>query len=88
MENNILYYSDVCPDTKSFLSELNRLEVRFKSVNITESISNLKEFLAVRDNEAVFNDKKETNQVGIPVLVTEDKDYLFDGDQLRNKFEN
>ncbi|WP_338489574.1 glutaredoxin [Ruoffia tabacinasalis] len=88
MGNNILYYSDVCPDTKSFLNELNRLEVRFKSVNITESISNLKEFLAVRDNEAVFNDKKETNQVGIPVLVTEDKEYLFDGEQLRNKFDN
>ena len=88
MENNILYYSDVCPDIKSFLNELNRLEVRFKSVNITESISNLKEFLAVRDNEAVFNDKKETNQVGIPVLVTEDKEYLFDGEQLRNKFDN
>lgn len=88
MGNNILYYSDVCPDTKSFLNELNRLEVRFKSVNITESISNLKEFLAVRDKEAVFNDKKETNQVGIPVLVTEDKEYLFDGEQLRNKFDN
>ncbi len=88
MGNNILYYSDVCPDTKSFLNELNRLEVRFKSVNITESISNLKEFLAVRDNEAVFNDKKETNQVGIPVLVTEDKEYLFVGEQLRNKFDN
>lgn len=87
MGNNILYYSDVCPDTKSFLSELNRLGVRFQSVNITESMSNLKDFLVERDNQDVFDEKKSNSEVGIPVLITKDKEYLFNGSQLREKFE-
>lgn len=87
MGNNILYYSDVCPDTKAFLSELNRLGVRFQSVNITESMSNLKDFLVERDNQDVFDEKKANNEVGIPVLITKDKEYLFNGSQLREKFE-
>lgn len=87
MSNNILYYSDVCPDTQPFLKELNRLGITYQSVNITESIKNLKEFLNIRDNEEVFAKKKETNQVGIPVLVTEQGEFLFTGDQLKEQFE-
>lgn len=87
MSNNILYYSDVCPDTEPFLKEMNRLGINFQSVNITESIKNLKEFLNIRDNEEVFTKKKETNQVGIPVLVTEQGEFIFTEEQLREKFE-
>lgn len=85
--DNILYFSDVCPDTPPFLLELERLEIPYQGVNITESMPNLKKFLKIRDNQSVFDTKKENNQVGVPVLVVNDSEYIFDWHQLAELFE-
>lgn len=74
---NVFYYSDVCPDTTEFLNELERLGISYESVNITESMKNLKEFLYLRDHRPEFDPIKVKGQVGVPVLSTKDK-LIFD----------
>lgn len=85
MNNKVLYFSSVCPDTEAFVEELERLDIQYDEVNITESMPNLKRFLKIRDTEEVFDQKKELSQVGVPVLVVnnnEEIDYIFDLEKL------
>lgn len=85
--NNTLFYSSVCPDTEAFVKELDHLEIPYDAVNITESMGNLKKFLKYRDFQPDFESKKETNQVGVPVLLANNSAetrYIFDLNELKN----
>ncbi|MBF6625837.1 hypothetical protein IU402_04535 [Aerococcaceae bacterium zg-BR9] len=87
MTKPILYFSDKCPDTAPFVTVLKELAVDYDEVNITASIPNLKRFLNLRDTQEVFDAKKALNQVGIPVLVTEDAQLIFDETTLREYYD-
>lgn len=78
MNHPVLYFSSLCPDTPPFVAYLEQLNIEYEAINITESIENLKRFLNLRDHQEVFNEKRQLNQVGIPVLVTEEAHLLFD----------
>lgn len=73
---NIVYYSDVCPDTPGFMEALATKDFTYEMVNITASMGNLKQFLRLRDNRSEFEAKKAQGQVGIPVLVMDDQVYF------------
>lgn len=77
----ILYYSDLCQDTAPFVAKLEALSFEYQAINITESMKNLKQFLRLRDNEAVFDSKKAQGFAGIPVLQYQNKWY-FELDEL------
>lgn len=77
MSKPILFFSSVCPDTDPFIKLLEPYQIEYEAVNITETMLNLKRFLSLRDTREEFLEKKEMNQVGIPVLVTEDATLIF-----------
>lgn len=81
MEEMILYYSDICPDTEDFVNQLEDLDLSYQAVNITESMANLKSFLKLRDYRKEFEVSKEENRVGIPVLLM-DNSLIFDVNEL------
>ena len=54
-------------------------------MDITASMRNLKEFLRLRDNEAVFTPRKEQGMVGVPCLV-DGGDYIFEVSDLEERF--
>lgn len=83
MEEMVLYYSDVCPDTEDFVNQLEELELSYRAVNITESMPNLKEFLKLRDYRQEFDEAKEENRVGVPVLLM-DSVLIFDINELES----
>ncbi|UUX33928.1 hypothetical protein [Fundicoccus culcitae] len=85
MSGKILYFSSVCPDTPAFVAELERLNIAYTAVNITESMPNLKQFLALRDTRPEFDVKKEHNQVGVPVLKLENDALIFDVSELESQ---
>lgn len=62
-----------CEPAKEFLSENG---IKFVYRDITESMMNLKLFLNHRDNNPVFEAKKESGQVGLPCIV------IGNGEQL------
>lgn len=86
MRRQVLYFSSKCPDTKSFIEVLNQMTKDYQAVDITENLNNLSEFLNHRDHHPEFHSKKITNQVGVPVLVIDEKDFLFDPSELSAYF--
>ena len=87
MNEKTLYFSSLCPDTVPFKAAMERLDVTAREVDITASMRNLKEFLRLRDNEAVFTPRKEQRMVGVPCLV-DDGDYIFEVSDLEERFAN
>ena len=88
MNELTLYYSSLCPDTVPFKAAMERLGMTAREVDITASMRNLKEFLRVRDGEEVFIPRKEQGMVGIPCLVTNKGEYLFEVSDLEERFAN
>lgn len=76
-----LFFSDLCPDTPAFVNRLETLGIEHESINITESMGNLKQFLRVRDSRTEFQAAKEAGSIGIPVLEYGDL-LIFNPDQL------
>jgi glutaredoxin-related protein len=64
---------------------MERLGVTAREVDITASMSNLKEFLRLRDNEEVFTPRKEQGMVGVPCLVS-GGEYIFEVSDLEERF--
>ena len=87
MNEKTLYFSSLCPDTVPFKAAMERLGVTAREVDITASMRNLKEFLRLRDNEAVFTPRKEQEMVGVPCLV-DGGDYIFEVSDLEERFAN
>ena len=72
MNQPVLYFSDLCPDTPPFVAALAARNMDYEAVNITASMKNLKRFLTLRDNHAAFDARKAQGAIGIPVLQLAD----------------
>lgn len=74
-----MYGAPICGDcviSKLQLQENKHIQLNYK--NIVESTDNLKEFLALRDQEAMFDEVKKSGRIGIPFFVLEDGTKTFD----------
>ena len=74
-----MYGSPICPDcveAKELLQD--QSDIQFEYKNITESTKILKEFLAYRDKDPMFQPIKEAGKIGIPFFVLEDGSKTFD----------
>lgn len=79
---NKLYFSEKCPDTAPFVAELKKQGIAYEEVNITDSMANLKEFLKLRDNRVEFEQRKLWGFIGIPVLLLENGNLIFELNDL------
>lgn len=73
--------SNLCPDclaVKEYLSDNN---ISYDFIEITESLQNLKTFLAYRDNRAEFDNIKKEGKIGIPLITIEGSDKLIFGEK-------
>jgi glutaredoxin-related protein len=77
MNQPVLYFSDLCPDTPPFVAALAARNMDYEAVNITASMKNLKRFLALRDSHAAFDARKAQGAIGIPVLQLVDDSLVF-----------
>ena len=77
MNQPVLYFSDLCPDTPPFVAALAARNMDYEAVNITASMKNLKRFLALRDSHAAFDARKAQGAIGIPVLQLADDSLVF-----------
>lgn len=69
---NILYFSNLCPDTDPAIKVLDKEGVSYDMRDITLSLAYMKEFLKLRDSRNEFDDAKKEGYIGIPVLLMED----------------
>lgn len=86
MNNPILFYSDLCPDTIPFKQELERLNIEYEGVSIFDSMSNFKQFLKLRDNHSAFETAKKLGNIGIPALLLDNDEAILDKDKLQGIF--
>lgn len=73
-----VYGAEICVDCRNYKSiQMNRgFEAEY--IDITENTKNMKEFLEIRDTEAIFDEIKERHGIGIPLFVREDGTKTFD----------
>ena len=74
----IMYGAPICGDcviAKERLSTKEDIVLEYR--NIVESTSVLKEFLAYRDKEAIFDEVKANGKIGIPFFLIEDGTKTF-----------
>lgn len=67
-----IYGMMICPDCVKCREELDGAGVAYEFRDFAQSTKNLKEFLALRDREPVFEGPRAEGKIGIPCLVTED----------------
>ncbi|MBE7721875.1 MAG: glutaredoxin [Lacrimispora celerecrescens] len=77
-----MYGAEICPDcvkAKKSLTVLNDIEFEYK--NIIGDTATLKEFLAYRDNDSIFQEVKESGRIGIPFFILENGEKTFEIDK-------
>lgn len=67
-----IYGSDLCKDCVAYKGVLDAHQVAYEFINITESMANLKAFLALRDSSEAFAKVREKGTVGVPCIIEED----------------
>ncbi|TCP93325.1 glutaredoxin-related protein [Cricetibacter osteomyelitidis] len=86
MTKPVLYFSDKCPDTPPFVAKLAELNIEYEAANISDYMPNLKRFLAIRDNAPAFAERKAKGYIGIPALVLESGEIIFEPNELERIF--
>lgn len=80
-----VYGSMLCPDCVEAKEYFEKVNYKYEFVNITESMKNLKEFLALRDNRKEFEEIKKLGYVGIPAILTDDNKIILGDEVLQVK---
>lgn len=80
MKEVVLFMSPLCPDCPPIVERLEKENISYRKVNITNSMGELKEFLKLRDSHPYFDQIKKENMVGIPTI-------LIDGEELYDPYD-
>lgn len=73
-----VYGAEICLDCRNYKAIWKTRGFAAEFVEITESTANLKEFLAIRDHEPLFDEVRARGSIGIPLFVNEDGRKTFD----------
>lgn len=77
--------SDQCVDCVEAIEELKKHKIEFEFRNFSTELSNLKEFLKIRDYNDMFQEVKENNQIGIPCFIFKDGTITLDLEEVLKK---
>lgn len=66
-----IYGSMLCGDCVQCREDLDREGVAYEFLDFAESLSNLKEFLKLRDGNPMFDALRAERKIGIPCIVSE-----------------
>ena len=64
-----IYGSMLCKDCVQCCDELSNAGVAYDFLDFKDSLLYLKEFLALREDDAIFGPVKEVGAIGIPCIV-------------------
>lgn len=77
-----IYGSPLCPDCVKCKQELEEAGVAFLYLDIGEKLLYLKQFLKLRDTNALFEPIRQRGQIGIPCIVRDDNTLTFEWDEF------
>lgn len=76
-----VYGTDICIDCRNYKAIQKSRGFEAEYVDITADTTNLKEFLAIRDNDPLFEKVRAYSGIGIPLFVNDDGTMTFDIDE-------
>lgn len=72
-----IYGSMLCPDCVQIRKDLDAAGVEYEYLDFSESLSNLKEFLILRELP-IFEEVKQRGGIGIPCILRDDGSVALD----------
>ncbi len=82
---NKFYGSRICQDCVEAFEYLDGISYKYEFVDITANVTNLKEFLALRDNKKEFEEVRKEGYIGIPTILTKDEKLIIGDDVFEIK---
>lgn len=76
-----VYGAEICIDCRNYKAIQKQRGFEADYIDITENVTNFKEFLSMRDQEDLFSEVRENHTIGIPLFVREDGVKTFDIDE-------
>lgn len=73
-----MYGASICPDCVRAKRFLDKNNLEYTYVDITENTFNMKEFLRLRDSREEFTERKELGLIGIPSFLFSDGSLSFE----------
>ena len=73
-----IYGSMLCKDCVQCRKELDAAGVSYLYLDFSDDLKNLKEFLAMRDQNSIFDKVRASGGIGIPCVVKEDGSITLD----------
>lgn len=73
-----IYGSMLCKDCAECCADLDREGVSYEFLDFADALSNLKEFLKIRDKSGLFDEVRSNGSIGIPCIVREDGSITLD----------
>ena len=73
-----VYGAEICVDCRNFKATQKNRGFEVEYIDMTENTKNMREFLAIRDNDPIFDEVKQRGGIGIPLFVREDGQKTFD----------
>ncbi|SFG68745.1 hypothetical protein [Oribacterium sp. WCC10] len=73
-----VYGRDDCIDCINFKKSLDATDIEYDFRDIGKSLHDMAVFLKIRDTNDAFTDIKGTGKIGIPVIITENKEAILD----------
>ena len=77
-----IYGSMLCPDCVECRADLDKAGVAYKYLDFSDQLRYLKEFLALRDSDPVFDAVKQRGSIGIPCIGTEEGRITLDWEEF------
>lgn len=77
-----IYGSMLCPDCVQCRQALDDAGVAYEYLDLADNLKNLKEFLKLRDENALFDSVKREGKIGIPCILMEDGAMLLRWEEL------
>lgn len=77
-----IYGSMLCKDCVQCREDLDQAGVAYEYLDFAESLLHLKEFLSIRESNALFDAVREKGGIGIPCIVREDGTVTLDWEEF------
>jgi glutaredoxin-related protein len=77
-----IYGSMLCKDCVQCRADLDGAGVAYEYLDFSENLLHLKEFLAIRDGNALFDEVRNHGSIGIPCIIKENGEVTLDWEEL------
>lgn len=75
MKNVVLFMSNKCRECPPVIEKLDEMGIEYRKVDISNSMSELREFLKYRDSKDFFVPVKDAGMAGVPTIMVNEEDF-------------